>query len=866
MLSRRIWLRLSVTLALLMLLAVALYLGGRYLLQRSGVETLDWRGASLSSAGLRFDSLVLRQRSGAVVLDLQAADVDLAWRDFAFSLPFWRHVDIDRLSVAWQPTPEDDLASSSPSDLDLQQLAAPLALMPRSLTIAHLDAALPCARGQCRATGSLDLQRSEDERIALRLDLDHQEHLVSAALALAPGHDALDLTLTLAVDQQPQASLTSHLQQRGDGLSWAGQLDANALSQAAALQNWLRDWAVAQGTRWPAAPGDASLEATWQLSLPRRELAVDNLLAAHGQLDVQGNLPEPWPIPGVGLLRGQLALAADNEGQGWIARHVEADLHFSEPHPQWLAALPAQLRSESLRLQVQADTPLADLRPDLVERSLPLRVTAALRGATRLDLQGRLAVASSPPWAVQFADLGLTTHTPRLNQGGWQATELSSDLRLTGHADGNAIELGFGQGSQLRAASLKGAELSAQAVQLGFAGSTLRVALQEGEPHGWQFQGPLNLSTTRLQQANLKPQGWRLQGRVVAADMAGNLLGKLSNDSALQLDLDAGLDARQNLQLKATLGELFLRSGNPLAGTLAQWPELLDLNNGRLNASASLALAAGSSAPSLDLNLTGKGLGGIYDRTELSGVDTLLQFQLARQRFELYVQQLKIQQANPGLPIGPLEARVRYAAPLASAGQGQLEVNLARTALMGAQVTLTPGQWNLAAGNQRFPIQIRGLELQQLFALYPAEGLAGSGTLDGDLPVDLGPHGVAIENGHIAARQPGGYLQFSSERIKALGRSNPAMQLVTQSLEDFRFTTLNSSVDYDQHGTLTLGMRLEGQNPAIENGRPIHFNINLEEDIPNLLASLQLTDRVNDIITRRVQQRMLQRNTAPKEP
>jgi len=247
-------------------------------------------------------------------------------------------------------------------------------------------------------------------------------------------------------------------------------------------------------------------------------------------------------------------------------------------------------------------------------------------------------------------------------------------------------------------------------------------------------------------------------------------------------------------------------------------------------------------------------------------VDTLLQFQLARQRFELYVQQLKIQQANPGLPIGPLETRIRYAAPLASAGKGQLEVNLARTALMGGQVTLTPGQWNLAAGNQLFPIHIRGLELQQLFALYPAEGLAGSGTLDGDLPVRLGQNGIEIEQGHVAARQPGGHLQFSSERIKALGRSNPAMQLVTQSLEDFRFTTLNSAVDYDQHGTLTLGMRLEGQNPAIENGRPIHFNINLEEDIPNLLASLQLTDRVNDIITRRVQQRMLQRNTAPKEP
>ncbi|TWE09622.1 dicarboxylate transport [Pseudomonas sp. AG1028] len=866
MLSRRIWLRLSVTLAVLLMLVVGLYLGSRYLLQRSGIETFDWRGASLSGEGLRVDGLTLRQRSTAGILELQGNSIDLAWRDFGFSLPFWQHVAIDRLSLQWRPATVEEQTEPASSDLDVQQLAAPLALLPRSLTIANLTATLPCARGQCVATGNLAMQRSEAERIALRLNLDQQTQIIGAALDLKPGTDTLDLKLTLAVDHQPQTTLISHLEQRGEGLAWNGELKATDLTQAATLQRLLSAWALPEGKQWPAAPGEASLAGAWQLNLPRRELDVNNLLAATGQFDLHGNLPQPWPMPGVGLLQGQLALAAHNEGQQWIARRVAADLQLSEPNPDWLEALPPELRSESLHLQVQADKTLDNLRPELAERSLPLQIKAALRGATRLDLQGRVAVASSAPWAVQFADAHLATRTAKVDQAGWQATELSSDLQLAGYADGNALELNVGKGSALQAASLKGAALSAQKLQAGIGGSTLKLTLQDGALQGWQFNGPLNLSTTRLQQANLKPQGWRLQGQLAVADGAGTLPGKLSNDSELQLDLTASLDAKHNLQLKATLGELFLRSGNPLAKTLVQWPELLDLDSGRLNADANLTLAAGSSAPSLDLDLTSKGLGGIYDRSELSGLDARAQFKLAHQRFELYIPELKLQQANPGLPIGPLEARARYSAPLADTGRGQLEVNLARTALMGGEVTLTPGTWNLGAANPAFPIQIRGLELQQLFALYPAEGLAGSGTLDGDLPLRLGENGIEIEQGHVAARQPGGYLKFSSEKIKALGRSNPAMQLVTQSLEDFRFTTLNSAVDYDQHGILTLGMRLEGQNPAIENGRPIHFNINLEEDIPTLLASLQLTDRVNDIITRRVQQRMLQRNTAPKEP
>lgn len=866
MLSRRTQLRLSVVFTLLVVSVAALYLGGRYVLQRNGVEALEWQGVALSGTGLHIESLQLTQRSSAGTLELRSQALQLAWRDFGLSLPLWQHLDIGRLAISWLPAEDDAAPVTSTADLDLQQLAAPFALLPHSLKVHALAATLPCASGQCTATGTLSLLREEDDRVTLQLGLDHQAHVITGTVTLQPRSEALDLQLTLAVDQQPQLSVKSNVAQVGDGLNWSGQLDATQLTQAAVLQNALSAWTVPQGTQWPQAPGEVRLQGTWQLDLPRRELDADNLLAATGQFDVHGNLPQPWPFPGLGQVQGQLALVAHSDGQRWIPRRVEADLQLTQPSGDWLNTLPPELRGESLRVQVQPDTPLSDLRADLAKRSLPLALTLALRGATRLDVQSRLALASSAPWAVQFAATRLTTRTANANQAGWRVTELTSDLTLSGHADGNAIELTLGQGSQLQAATLKGADLNAQTLQIGLGGSTVNLQMQAGTLQHWQFKGPLNLSTTRLEQANLQPQGWRLQGQLDAADLAGTLRGTLSNDSELQLNLDARLDAAQNLQLKATLGELFLRSGNPLAKTLVQWPELLDLNSGRLNATANLALAAGSNAPSIDLDLTGKGLGGIYDRSELSGVDTRLQFKLARQRFDLYVEQLKIQQANPGLPIGPLEARVRYSAPLASAGKGTLEVNLAQTALMGGHVTLTPGQWDLAAGNQLFPIQIRGLELQQLFTLYPAEGLAGSGTLDGDLPVRLGQNGIEVEQGHIEARKPGGRLQFSSEKIKALGRSNPAMQLVTQSLEDFKFTTLNSSVDYDQHGKLSLAMRLEGQNPAIENGRPIHFNINLEEDIPNLLASLQLTDRVNEIITRRVQQRMLQRNTAPKEP
>jgi hypothetical protein len=272
--------------------------------------------------------------------------------------------------------------------------------------------------------------------------------------------------------------------------------------------------------------------------------------------------------------------------------------------------------------------------------------------------------------------------------------------------------------------------------------------------------------------------------------------------------------------------------------------------------------------PTVKLEVTGKGLGGIYDRTALEGLDSRLNVRVDPKQLQLELVELRLAQANPGIPLGPVQLSGRYSAALQTPTQGQLELRQVEAALMGGTLQLAPGQWNLAAEPLLFPVQVQGLELEQLFILYPTEGLAGSGTLDGHLPLQISSQGVTIEQGQLAARAPGGQLQFHSERIRALGRSNPAMQLVTQSLEDFRFTTLSSQVNYDQRGKLALAMRLEGQNPAIEQGRPIHFNINLEEDIPTLLASLQLTDKVSDIIKQRVQQRMLERNakTAPTEP
>lgn len=865
MISRRTWLRIVSLLGLLLvLLGAYAYLGWTRLLERQDIRQLDWQGASLSLDGIQLAQLELLQQNAQGSLHLEAQQLQLGWRQLGMRPPFWQHIRIGRLALTRQ-------AAATPSDapVDLQPLAAALAWLPASLRIEQLAASLPCASGQCTLHGDLQLTRQPGAAHALRLQLnllsDADRLAWSARLHGEP--DALELHLALTVNQQPQLDLTSSLRSGPDGLHWRGELSTPGLSQAAALQRWLGQWVLAPGVQLAAAPTAAQLAADWQLQLPPGPFGAERLRQASGQLHARANLPEPWPIPGIGLLQGSFSVAAGGSDGQWFAERLEADLHLQQLSGNWLKRLPAPLHADSVQLRVQPTKPLAELPDNLSGRSLPLAIELRSSGASRFELQAELALANAPPWAVQLADGRFSASARDIALAGWRAREPKGALAFAGYLDSRRLQVELGQGSRLSLAELGNGDLRLHGLVGELQGLRLQAEHQDGALLSWRMTGPLAWTAQRLEQAGLEPQGWHWRGKLAADQERIELDGQLNADSGLQLAVQAAHDDSHGLRLHAQLAELLLRAGNPLAKTLADWPALLDLNDGRLNAQAELSLAPGADSPELQLELTAEGLAGIYDRTALSGLDSRAQLSLKQRQLQIELSELRLAQANPGIPIGPLLLQGRYRAPIDQPDRGRLQLQQAETALMGGTLRLEPGQWQLAQDGLLLPLQLQGLQLEQLFILYPAEGLAGSGTLDGQLPLRVAASGIEIERGQVSARPPGGYLQLRSERIRALGRSNPTLQLVTQSLEDFRFSTLNSRVDYDPQGKLHLAIRLEGRNPAIEQGRPIHFNINLEEDIPTLLASLQLTDKVSEIIQQRVQQRMLERKAAaPPEP
>ena len=62
-------------------------------------------------------------------------------------------------------------------------------------------------------------------------------------------------------------------------------------------------------------------------------------------------------------------------------------------------------------------------------------------------------------------------------------------------------------------------------------------------------------------------------------------------------------------------------------------------------------------------------------------------------------------------------------------------------------------------------------------------------------------------------------------------------------------------MDYRTSGELALAVRLQGLNPDVNNGQRINLNLNISDNIPDLLRSLQAGRSIADTLERQLDAR-----------
>ena len=93
----------------------------------------------------------------------------------------------------------------------------------------------------------------------------------------------------------------------------------------------------------------------------------------------------------------------------------------------------------------------------------------------------------------------------------------------------------------------------------------------------------------------------------------------------------------------------------------------------------------------------------------------------------------------------------------------------------------------------------------------------------------------------------GAYFSDRKEMQSNLG-------IVTRTLNNFEFDVLTSDVDYNEQGDLKLQMRLTGTNPDVDPLQPVVLNLGIENNVPQMLRSLQATRSIEEIVERNLGQ------------
>lgn len=174
--------------------------------------------------------------------------------------------------------------------------------------------------------------------------------------------------------------------------------------------------------------------------------------------------------------------------------------------------------------------------------------------------------------------------------------------------------------------------------------------------------------------------------------------------------------------------------------------------------------------------------------------------------------------------------------------RAQVDLNKLHANLLGGRVALSSGTFDTQNPENRLIVDVQNLQLADIAALEPGSDILATGTLDGQLPIDLGPDGASVEGGMLHARDPGGSLIFKSDTSQALGASDPTVGMAMQVLENFQYQQLTSQLAYQPTGEARLNLSFEGHNPDFFDGQSTRLNVALDYNLHDLLESIRLTE------------------------
>ena len=379
------------------------------------------------------------------------------------------------------------------------------------------------------------------------------------------------------------------------------------------------------------------------------------------------------------------------------------------------------------------------------------------------------------------------------------------------------------------------------------------------------------------------------EDQITHVQLANLSLAINAEDSALSADLLALDDlflpipiainaevsaAEAGVQLDLQLSASALSLDGLARQMLDDWPAQLQLVSGMFelqlqahsNSTGDTQPHTGQLTSQLMGQISMTGVGGQFGELVFSGLESVFALTLATElapalddTLILNTEQLHIDALDIGLPV----TRINTGLALTWAQQQQPVLVLLKPSaqLLGGSLSENSIRIDCNQSAQQFAIGFSQIDLAQVVTLHQVDGLAANGRVRGRLPLRWDARGLRLDNGTLSAHAPGGVIRYQPGTGGALlDGSSEQGSILLKALEHFQYDALDASMHYRPDGQLTLALAFQGKNIEQFGEKPIHFNLNLEQNLLALLSSLRAAQGLSDSIDAAVQRFYQDRN------
>lgn len=286
----------------------------------------------------------------------------------------------------------------------------------------------------------------------------------------------------------------------------------------------------------------------------------------------------------------------------------------------------------------------------------------------------------------------------------------------------------------------------------------------------------------------------------------------------------------------------------PLSARVASEEERFDISSGTaaLDLRANWVSAASGFLIEGQSGIQANALAGFYTDTAFVGAATNIELNYDATALTVEPTSISVELLDMGVAIENISADIEVDIIASSVDVDNLQMSA-----FNGVISAAPFSFSTASEVNNVILTAREIELAELLSIKEFAAVNVTGTITAVLPVAITDDGITIDAGKLDGEEPGGIIRY-------LGGSNlddgemSGLGLATAALSNFEYDSLTADVNYNRAGDLNLQMQIKGRNPELDNGRPVVLNLGVENNIPQMLKSLQAARAVEEILEKRL--------------